>query len=211
MWRRSDMYGEVRLWMDLNLYSRIFKSLWNWTGRQWSCGGTDMMWWTERILVITRATKFGSLWRNDWVRLKRRLLQWSRGEGTRPWPRMAAAWERGRGGLKRLMLHRWRYAERGCCWCGTGMKGRRVLTEEEFEKFFTVLFEKISGKQARSFFLEAVGERSRRNWVCWWVPLRIGNGCCIYVKNYQEELTLLEWLKRSTAQKACICDKWNIN
>lgn len=30
------------------------------------------------------------------------------------------------------------------------MKGRRVLTEEKFEKFFTVLFEKISGKQGLS-------------------------------------------------------------
>lgn len=84
-----------RQWMDLNVYSRILNSLWNWTGRNCSCFGTDMMWWTEGILAIKQAAKFGSSWSlcgNVWVRLKRRVLQWSRWGVTRPRPRMAAAW-----------------------------------------------------------------------------------------------------------------------
>lgn len=178
-------------------------------------GGTDMMWWTGRILVITWATKFGSsgsLWRNDWVRLKRRLLQWSRGDGTRLWPWMAAAWERERGGLKRLMLHRWRYAERGMLLMCDWNERRRVWTEKKWEHFS--LFNLRQSLENKVFLLRG-SQRGKQtgtwNRVCWWDPLRIGNGCCIYAKHYQEELTLVEWLKSSTAQKVCIFNKWNIN
>ncbi len=43
MWRRSERYGGARLWMALNVWSSILKSMRNLTGSQCSCWRTGVM------------------------------------------------------------------------------------------------------------------------------------------------------------------------
>lgn len=174
MWKRI---GGVRLEIDLNVYSRIFKSLWSWIG--WDSG--DYKAWDQKI----GSSK--SLWTNDWVRLKRKLLQWSRGEGERLWLWMAAAWKRGRGGLKRLMLYRWKI-----CRAGDAVDGRLEWKGEGFwlrgNKFFlNSSIGKINGKRGFSSYRQSAREKGREvEPVYWWDLFRIDNRFCIYVKHYQE-------------------------